>query len=165
MAVPTLIHRMSVLALMLLISSGLAACDNPVEREEDHTIGLIVFQGQQEVARINIEANPAVTGRIQVAPNTSETFRVVALQEGGSQIPISGEYSLSVAVPETAIASATLQGADQIIVSGKARGTTALDLTLLHEGHPDFNRSIPPVGSGKSGTTPSGNSGTRDHLH
>lgn len=145
MTVPAKIRRLSMLALTLLLTGALTACDNPVEEDEEHTIGLVVLRGEQEIARINIEATPAVTGRIRVAPNATETFRVVGLLEGGGQIQIEGEYGLAVVVADPGVATAVVQGTNQIVVTGNAQGTTALDLTLLHAGHPDFNRAIPLV--------------------
>lgn len=141
-------RRLARAALALALGTGLAACDNPVEEEheEEHAIGLIVFNSaNQEVARINIEAATAVTGQIRVAPSGSQTFRVVALAEDGDQIPISGEFGLTATSAATNLATVGIQGADQLVVTGRAAGSTTLRLALLHEGHEDFGRDIPLI--------------------
>lgn len=139
-------RRVSGALLALTLALGVAACDNPVEDHEEHAVGLVVLNAQgQEVARINIEAANAVTGQLTTRVNSSQTYTVRILAEDGDQIAVGGEFSLQAAADNAQFATATIQSQNQLVVAGKQAGTTGVTLTLFHNGHPDFDRSVPLV--------------------
>lgn len=132
--------RLSRLAVAVL-ALGVAACDNPVEDEhEEHPVGFVVLNAQgQELARFD---GSAVTGQISVSRNSPGTFTVAAVGEDGDRITIDGvELGLQVTVTG-GVANAVVQNQNQVFVTGTQAGTGALEITLIHEGHPEFNRPV-----------------------
>ena len=135
-------------ALVLSLGAGLAACDNPVDEEhEEHPVGIIVLNAQgAEIARINIERNPATTGQITVGRTGAQTFRLVGLGEDGDQITLGGgELTVTASSASTTTATVAIQGADQLVVTGRAAGSTTLTLDLNHDGHQELTGTIPLI--------------------
>jgi hypothetical protein len=141
--------RRLALALLLAVTPlALGACSNPVEEEhEDHAVGLLFVDAQgQEVARVNIEASPDVTGQFTIAAGATQTLQVFALAEDGDRIEIDGEeFGLEVDPIAGGVATASVQGANRLVLTGNQAGATAVTVALLHEGHRDLERSVPVV--------------------
>lgn len=133
------IARLAVLPLVF----GMAACDNPVEQEE-HAEGLVVLNASgAEVARYMFDGGVGVvTGRIDVGVGASSTFTVHAVSDDGDLIEIDGdEFSLELGEMHPGW-TATLQGANQVVITTSETGGSPLRITLMHEGHPEFNATF-----------------------
>lgn len=130
------------LLLVLPVLFGLAACDNPVEdEEENHAVGLVVVDAQgTEVA--NYTVTGGAVGRMEVGLSGTTTFTVYGLSEADDLITIDGT-ELAVEVGSVANGwSATLAGTNQLVVGASDAGSTTLGIVLLHDGHPDLSATF-----------------------
>lgn len=128
--------------LVLPVLFGLAACDNPVEDDEqNHAVGLVVVDAQgTEVA--NYTVTGGAVGRIEVGLTGTSTFTVHALAENDDLITIDGtELSLDVGEVPTGW-SATLTGTNHLVVGATEAGSTTVQVVLLHDGHPDLSATF-----------------------
>ena len=137
--------RRALLALALALPA--AACNNPVDREDDHheAAGLVVEDAQGAVLA-RVDANRTVTGSIPVQNGQDRELRVFFLDEDGDRIPLAGdEFSLGATVQNTAVAAWTKLAEDRGRVSGRAVGSTTIRFDLMHGGHPDYSAPEIPV--------------------
>ena len=140
MSLNILHSRLSRLAVAVL-ALGAAACENPVgDEHEEHAVGIVVLNAQgQELAR---SIGATATGQLSVGRNSPTTFTVAALSEDGDRITIDGtEFSLQVSVTG-GVANATVQNRNQVLVTGIQAGAGTLKITLMHEGHPEFDPAV-----------------------
>lgn len=140
MSIDIMHSRLARLAVAVFALTA-TACENPVDDDhEDHPVGFVVLNAQsQEVARFS---GTTVTGQISVSRGSPMTLTVAAISEDGDRIAIDGtELGLQVAVTG-GVATAVVQNNNQVVVAGTQPGTGALDITLMHEGHPEFNRPV-----------------------
>lgn len=124
--------------LVLPVLLGLAACDNPVEDDDqDHAVGLVVVDAQgTEVA--NYTVTGAAVGQIEVGLTGTSTFTVYALAEDEDLITIDGT-ELSLGIGDVASGwSVALAGTNQLVVGASEAGSTTVQVELLHDGHPDL---------------------------
>ena len=130
------------LALPLVL--GAAACDNPVEHEE-HPEGLVVLNASgTEVSRYMVDTGTA-TADIAVGVDVSTTFTVQAVGEDGDVIVIDGdELALELDAMRPGW-TASLTGANQLVITATAVGDSPLTITLLHEGHQEFKATFDVV--------------------
>lgn len=137
------IRRYLTAPLILGLSLALAACENPVSDGEAHPTGLVVLDGTAEVAAFR--AAGTATGRITVPAGSTRTFRIMLTDAGGNRIAIDGlEYSLrNLSVVLSPLASASLQGVDNLSVTGRSAGTTSLIVQVHHGGHEEFPATLP----------------------
>lgn len=129
--------RLAVLPLVF----GMAACDNPVG-EEEHAEGLVVVNASgTEVARFVLDGR-VVTGQLDVAVDASSTFTVHAVAEDGDVIQIDGdEFSLQLGEMHPGW-TVTLSGGNQVVITTTVTGGSPLPVSLLHEGHEEFNTTF-----------------------
>lgn len=126
------------------VLAGLGACDNPVENREEHAEGLLIVNAQgQQVASYDAEEGKS-SGTLSVSASGSQTYRVFLTTEDGDRItPGRGEYTLgSASVLLVTLAGASIQGANQLVLTGKAPGNTSVVIPVLHGGHTDFTATI-----------------------
>ena len=137
------IRRLLTAPLVLGLALALAACENPVSDGGVHPSGLVVLDGSAEVATFTAPAT--VTGRITVPAASTRTFRIVLTDRSGNRIPLDGiEYTLrNLGVVLTPLATASLQGVDNISITGRAAGTTSLVVQVYHGGHEEFPVTLP----------------------
>jgi hypothetical protein len=123
------IARLATLPLLL----GMAACDNPVEVVE-HAEGLVVLDASgTEVASYLVDG-PVMTGQIVVGVEAPGTFTIEAVSEGGDAITIDGdEFAIEIGAIRPGW-TATLSGANRVVITAPAAGEAALSVALLHEG-------------------------------
>lgn len=141
------LHRSSVFILLLPLTAALGACDNPVDDHEEHPVGLVILDAQgQQAATVQVGAvAPIISGQLTVGVNASRTYQVHAVGDDGDRLEIDGdELGLEVGSP-TQFATATVQGANQVVLTGTGAGSTAVVFTLMHEGHAEFAGSVPLV--------------------
>lgn len=131
------IARLATLPLLL----GMAACDNPVEQEE-HAEGLVVLDASgAEVARFMVDGR-VVTGQLDVAVDATSTFTIHAVSEDDDVILIDGEeFSLQLGQMHPGW-TATLSGANQVVITTTVTGGSPLRIILQHEGHPEFDTTF-----------------------
>lgn len=129
--------RLATLPVLL----GMAACDNPVG-EEEHAEGLVVLDASgAEVARFMVDGR-VMTGQLQVAVDASSTFTVHAVSDDDDVILIDGdEFSLVLGEMHPGW-TATLSGANQVIITTTVTGGSPLLVSLEHEGHEEFNATF-----------------------
>lgn len=139
------IARRALAVLALALSA--AACDNPVEREEEHheAAGLVVEDAQGAVLA-RVDRNRNVTGSITLRNGQDREIRVFFVDEDGGRITLGGdEGSLQGTVQNTAVAAWTKLAEDRGRLSGRAVGSTTIRFDLMHGGHPDYTAPDVPV--------------------
>lgn len=134
--------------LALALSLGVGACgSNPVGDDEEHPAALVLLnaQGQSVVTISEGTSGAAVTGRIEVALNGTQTYTVAAQSESGARLTLDGgELSVRIGA-QPANAVVTLQGANQLVVAGRTAGTATVRLELMHGGHAELGGEVPVV--------------------
>lgn len=137
---PQLLSRL----LLVPIALGLAACDNPVDHEDDHPEGLVVVNAQGEaVAQRTLDGG--VTGEIAIGLDGTETFTVHALAEDGDRITIDGD-ELEVVIDTAPQGwTAEIQSENQLVLGADAAGVGTLELVLMHAGHAELSAVFPVV--------------------
>ena len=132
------------LLMVAVLVIPVAACDSPVEDDEEHPVGIVLVNAQGQNA-VTITAGPTVTGQVTLGVNANQTFTVFAISEAGARLAlVTGELEVRIATqPQNAIV--TLQGGSQLTVQGRTAGTGTLRLVLVHEGHDELAGNIPVV--------------------
>lgn len=134
-------------AFALVLALGLAACDNPVARE-DHVepAGVQVLQGGQVIAETH---GDHTHGRITVrAGEESPHLTVRFVDDADRPVELGSGYYLAVAVADAAVAAWEQDTPGEFggHVHGRAAGTTTVRFRLMHGrvggGHADFE-SLP----------------------
>lgn len=140
--------RFKAAVLGVALATGLAACDNPVEGEDEHhPIGLAVYSNAQGSgnALASYRVSGGATGQVLVSRSAPTTLYVFAIDEDGDRIAIDGdEVSLRV-TSQPPVAGVSLQGDNRLVVTGTGLGTGNIGLELLHEGHAEFAATLPVV--------------------
>ncbi len=135
--------RRRVLALALLAAAGgLASCaDAGTGTDGQIPTGLVVVDSRgDQVAAYN---GAGVTGAVRVAAGAQQTFRVFLTSASGSRISLgSGGYTLRPTVVISAVAGVSAQGSDEVVVTGRAAGTTSLVLQVLEGGRAVFDPAL-----------------------
>lgn len=143
-----LTRRFRFAAAALALTGTLAACDNPVEEEEEeHAVGVVVLNAQNvEVARINVEATPAVTGSITIPSSGTQSYTVRGLLEDGDIVSlVGGELELRASVANPQLATAQVSGNQTLALTGLQAGATTVTLSLFHGDHADVERAVPLI--------------------
>lgn len=142
-----MVHRFRSLrpfAVLFAATAVLAACDNPVEGEDEvHPAGLIVADASGAVvARYQ---NLSATGRVETRLGAPGTFTVTVVDEEGRTLAVDGdELSLS-ASSEGGVATAALTAGTRLVVTPTRAGTGQLRLAVSHDGHEEFAATFPLV--------------------
>ena len=130
-----------VVALFLMFQAG---CSSTVE-PGDHPRG-IVLVGPDGGEAARFQYPEAISGELSVTAGASVTYRVRVVTESGAVVDLDGEeYSIGEPrVVNPMFANVTLQGDDEIVVTGVAGGATTLFFPLRHGGHTEFEvKDIP----------------------
>ncbi len=135
-------RRNGVAVIVFLLMSGLVACSNPAEDEdEDHAEveGLVLVLGGEEVVRVQ-EAE--VTGSLTVeAGETTSDITVEFLDHDGDEVhaeDLDSEFSLGVEVRGSEIVTVANTGRWTFTLHGDEAGDTTIRVQLLHDDHADF---------------------------
>lgn len=132
----------SKIAVLRLVASAVlalvvAACGNPVENEH-HPVGLVVLNASgQQVATYRVGS--ATSGQLTVQQGTLTTFTVLAVDEDDEPLEVDGVELGLIASVTTGPATAAIQAADQLVITGSQAGSATVRLTLTHGGHDEFN--------------------------
>ena len=131
-----------VAVIVFLIMSGLVACSNPAEDEdEEHAEveGLVLVLGGEEVVRVE---DAEVTGALTVeAGETTSDITVEFLDEDGNEVHVEDldeELSLNVDIRGSEIVTVASTGQWMFTLKGDEAGDTAIRVQLLHDDHADF---------------------------
>lgn len=147
-----LLARSAVLrSLVPLLATLLAACENPVQKKEDHPVGLVMVNAQgQQVASYRLVSGGTgqVTGQITVPRGTATTFTVAAVGESGSQVVIDGSELGLTASLTGGEGTAVVQGANRVTITSTQGGTRSLQLRLTHDGHTELDATLPVIVTG-----------------
>jgi hypothetical protein len=132
-------------ALLGLMMLPVAGCESPTGTD-DHAAAVVFLQGEQEVARFTYPG-PVTGGGLVVGVNATATYSIRVLTEAGIPIVLDGQefHIQAVQVAQPGVATVALLGADQVIVTGVAPGTTTFSFTLWHGSHEEFRIVGVPV--------------------
>jgi hypothetical protein len=133
--------RRWLLAPLAVALLGLTACDNPLGGGDEHPNGVVILSGGTEVATY---IDGVSTGAITLPVSATHTYRVQLTTRSGARFNVDGaEYSLrQPAVLLGTLATVTLQGTDQLVVTGRAAGPTTIVLPVHHGNHLEFDARI-----------------------
>jgi hypothetical protein len=130
--------------LMVAVAGLTAGCDAVVE-PGNHPAGAVFLRADgAEAARFVYQGS--ITGGLAVPVSGTATYRVRVITETGDLADFDGdEYSIDdVRVLIPALVGVSLQGQDQLVLSGLVAGGTTLRFQLEHGGHSEFEiRDIP----------------------
>lgn len=120
-----------------------AACDNPVEDEQDddhaEVEGVALMVGGEEVVRV-LEGE--VTGELEIAADGgSVDVDVEFLDHDGDRIhaeDLDEDFSLGWELSEEGVVTATQTGTWSFSLTPVSAGVTDLSVQLMHGGHADF---------------------------
>jgi hypothetical protein len=134
--------------IFVLLVVSLAACKNPVERDDDHAEaeGLVLRMNGVDIVTVK---EGRVTGGISVKVETeTDHIEIYFLNPHGERFKPTGDsYSLGWAMTDQTIADVKQEPGKkwEIHIRGKKVGQTMLELRLLHAGHVDFRTPQIPV--------------------
>lgn len=132
------------LVMAMLTMTVAAGCDSSVE-PGNHAAGVVfVREDGSEAARFIYRGS--TTGNLTVILDGSATYRVRLVTETGELADLDGaEYSLdNVRTIIPTVATATLQGEDEIVLNGLLAENTTVWFDLKHGAHTEFEiRNIP----------------------
>ncbi len=117
-------------ALLALAAAGVAGCEDAgTGTEGGLPAGLVVENAQgSQVAVFN---GTSTIGSIALSVGATQTFRVHLVDRAGARISVGGRYTLRPLVVIGTLASVSLQGADELRITGRAVGNTSLIVTVL----------------------------------
>jgi hypothetical protein len=130
----------------IVLIMALAACDNPVEDDDDHADAeaLALFLNGEEIVTV---AEGVVTGAIALPVGSQTNLITIEFRDhDGDEIhdeDLDDGFSLGWVVGDASIATFAQEGRWGFRITGVTVGTTQLTLHLLHSGHPDF--TTPPI--------------------
>lgn len=130
----------------LTLSLSLAACGNPVEREDHHEAAGLVVEDAQGAVLARVDQNRAVTGGITLKSGEAREVRVFFVEADGERIALDGrEFSLRATVQNTGVATWTKLAEDRGRIGGASAGSTTIRFDMMHGGHPDYRGEPIPV--------------------
>mgnify|MGYP003575922649 CR=1 FL=1 len=119
--------------LLLGAAVGLAGCqDAGTGVDEQIPTGVVVLDSRGNTVVSATETT--VSGRIQVANGEQQTFTVRLIGIGGSDIGLGGRYTLQPRVLTSPHATASMNGPDRLVITGKSAGVTTLILDVMDGG-------------------------------
>jgi hypothetical protein len=132
--------------LLLGLAAALGACDMPGETS-DHPVGVAFLRADgSEAARFTYD-RATVSGQLVVPRNQSVTYRIRLVDGNGNLLPVDGvEYSVRDVGAVIAFAVETrIQGADELVLTGRSAVSTTLFLDVWHGRHLEFAAAGIPV--------------------
>ncbi len=100
------------LALAAALTTGMAACDSPIEAGGEHPDGLVVVNASGSTVATYDHESRSSTGSLSVAASGTQRYRVLlTTPQGRSVAPDGINYSVQARVLLQALASATVQAA------------------------------------------------------
>jgi hypothetical protein len=144
MRIPILNRTLSLAAV--LVAVFLAGCDMPID-PGTHPVGAVFLRADgSEAARFQFGLG--ASGQLRVNRGQTATFRLRLIDGNGNLVPVDGvEYRIR--NPAAIISLAVdvgLQGADQIVVTGRQAFSTTLVMDVYHGNHLEFQvRDVPVV--------------------
>ncbi len=137
--------RNGVAVIVFLIMSGLVACSNPAEDEdEEHAEveGLVLVLGGEEVVRV---AEAEVTGSltVDIGGEATSDITVGFLDHDGDEVhgeDLDSEFNLRVDIQGGQLVTVSHTGRWTFTLqqAGSAEGSTAIRVLLMHGDHADF---------------------------
>jgi hypothetical protein len=135
------------LALAVLLSAGVAACDSTTEPDHDHeeAVGLVVVDHATDQTLVTVNASRQVTGSLSVQAGQGRAIEVWFVDEDGDRFQLDGDdHTLDVRVADAARARIESHG-DHLDLEGLQAGATTVIFAIEHGGHDDYESPDIPI--------------------
>ncbi len=136
------------LALAVLLSAGIAACDSstgPDDHGHDDAVGLVVLDRATKDTLAAVNAARQVTGGLTVGVGEDRAVEVWFLSEDGDRFQPDGDHhTLGVRVGDDTVAGIHAHG-DHLDLEGLKAGTTTVVFSVVHGSHDDYTSPAIPV--------------------
>ena len=134
------------LALAVLLSGGVAACDSSTEPEDhEEAVGVVVLDRATKQTLVTVNASRQVTGSLSVKAGAERAIEVWFVAEDGDRfLPDEDDHKLAIRVADATRARIESHG-DHMDLVGLQAGATTVVFAVEHGGHDDYRSEAIPI--------------------